>query len=181
MSVGAPLEPMQKGADGLSFSRRFANADVNVSCVAPRGSSSITWKSDDRAIINISSGVIVLPISSTYRAIMNPALVSCKPPSSSSNVLLAFGEARRKGPDADHIDIGMARSTSDGKSWTAMKSIVGDPHGSTTTAYNNIVPITDVTRGVLHLIYCVNNSVRERTPKLFCDLCALTEDASGST
>ena len=49
-SIGAPLEPMQKGEDELSFSRRFANADVEVSCVAPRGTltctctSSIVWK-----------------------------------------------------------------------------------------------------------------------------------------
>ena len=48
MSIGAPLEPMQKGTDGLSFSRRFVNADVNVSCVAPRrGASLIKWKTDD--------------------------------------------------------------------------------------------------------------------------------------
>jgi hypothetical protein len=47
MKVGAPLEPMQKGADGVSFSRRFANADVNVTCTAQHGSSSIVWKTDD--------------------------------------------------------------------------------------------------------------------------------------
>eukprot|EP01050_Picozoa_sp_SAG11_P005660 SAG11_NODE_407_length_9712_cov_11.569437_7_plen_343_part_00 len=53
MKVGAPLEPMQKGADGISFSRRFTNADVNVSCTAQHGSSSIVWKSDDEAAADL--------------------------------------------------------------------------------------------------------------------------------
>ena len=35
MKISVPLEPMQKAADGVSFSRRFANADVQVTCSAP--------------------------------------------------------------------------------------------------------------------------------------------------
>ena len=56
MSVGAPLEPMQKGADGLSFSRRFARAAPASRCWTtprwswrpPRGTS--RWRMTAQAV-----------------------------------------------------------------------------------------------------------------------------------
>merc|ERR1712217_944491 len=51
MKVGKPLEPMQKGADGFSFARRFQNVDVYVNCTAPHGSSSIRWKTNGTELV----------------------------------------------------------------------------------------------------------------------------------
>ena len=96
------------------------------------------------------TGAMLFPNTATYHKIVNPAIVR------TGDVILAFAEARRVGPDADHIDVVMSRSSSGGNHWSAMRTIVGDPEGKTTTAYNNIVPI--VANTIVHLIYCVNNS-----------------------
>eukprot|EP00947_MAST-08B_sp_MAST-8B-sp1_P003440 g3440.t1 len=83
----------------------------------------------------------------------NPALVSAGP-----GVTLGFAEARRKGPDQDHIDIVMRRSTDGGSSWDRQTVLAGDTHGPYSTAYNNIVPIAEPGRGLTHVVFCVNNT-----------------------
>ncbi|MEP6671167.1 MAG: sialidase family protein [Chthoniobacter sp.] len=82
--------------------------------------------------------------------------------------VLAWCEARKKGGDWDQIEIVLRRSTDEGKTWSAMKSIANvpgpktknpfslavkgvDPHDVT---YNNPVLIAD-RDGTVHMLFCL--------------------------
>jgi hypothetical protein len=93
-----------------------------------------------------------------YHAINNPGLVRLR-----SGVLLAFAESRGgHGGDGDKNDVGFKRSTSSGKTWSALRSIVPNSEGATTLG--NLVPVV-VNRTVSEggervlLVFCANNSL----------------------
>lgn len=87
-----------------------------------------------------------------YQRYFPPAIVK------QGEYLLAFVEARRNGPDQDHIDLLMKRSADGGRSWMLPQLVAGDPESATQTVYGNPTPIANAATNTTILIYCVNNT-----------------------
>ena len=92
-----------------------------------------------------------------YHALNNPGLVRLR-----TGALLIFAEARGgHGGDGDQNDVGFKRSTSNGQTWSALRSIVPNSHGQT---LGNLVPVV-VNRSASEggerviLVLCANNSL----------------------
>ena len=93
-----------------------------------------------------------------YHAINNPAMVRLR-----TGALLVFAEARGgNGGDGDKNDVGFKKSSSNGRTWSALRSIVPNNNGATTLG--NLVPVV-VNRTASEggerviLIFCANNTL----------------------
>lgn len=87
-----------------------------------------------------------------YRVFRIPAVVQHE------GTVLAFAEARRQGPDQDHIDIFVRRSRDEGRTWEEPTLAAGDPSDLRATATGNPTPIVDRKAGKVLLVYCVNDT-----------------------
>lgn len=86
----------------------------------------------------------------TYRI---PALVR-----TTNGTLLAFCEGRKNsGSDAGDIDIVLRRSTNNGATWLPL-TLVQEEGGNAAITIGNPAPVVDETTGVIHLLFCRNNS-----------------------
>lgn len=74
------------------------------------------------------------------------------------DTLVAFAEARRHGPDQDHIDLLAKRSVDGGRSWSQAVLVAGDPSSQGKSVHGNPTPIVDPVTHKILMIYCVNNT-----------------------
>ena len=94
-----------------------------------------------------------------YFNFLNPSLVRL-----SSGKLCVFSEARKgKGGDGDPIDVGMATSTTGGRTWSNVSAVATDGHSTLGNLVAVVVPRNGSAGQALServlLIFCANNSL----------------------
>ncbi|RYD34761.1 MAG: exo-alpha-sialidase, partial [Verrucomicrobiaceae bacterium] len=88
-----------------------------------------------------------------YHSYRIPAVIAAK-----DGTLLAFCEARKNNrKDHGDIDLVMKRSTDHGLTWSALR-MIHDGGGEGEITMGNPVPVMDAGSGVIHLVFCRNNS-----------------------